>query len=169
MSNRGFELVLVLVARVGRRLFDGSPRLFDGVEFRRVAGEFDEAHAVRRAPRAQFLGAVPRRAVQKKQQARVACVQAFKEREHARRINALEERVVLLFTVDRADRVKLFASEIRFRYRGLAANEPASREVGREDETALVQAKRGSPLPFGAEDFAPRFFLNAATSLGELW
>lgn len=160
--------MLVFVARIGSRLFDGFPRLLNWVEFRRVAGKFYEAYVVLRAPRTYFFGAVPRPAVEKKSQTRVTCLQALDEREHARSINASKKRVVLAFAVDRADCVESFASEIRFCYCGFAAREPASRKVWREDEAAFVQAKRGSPLAFCAEDFSPRFFLNAATSRGEL-
>ena len=111
---------------------------------------------------------VPWPAVEKNSQARVTRLQSLEEREHAGSVDAGEERVVLALPVDHADCVELFASVICFRYCGFASCKPASREVRREDEAALVHTKRGSPLALGAEDFVPRFFLNATTSRGEL-
>ncbi len=113
MSDCFFELVLVLVARVGSCLFDCAPCLLDGVKFRRIGRKFYEAHVVRLAPRGKPFGAVPRPAVEKESQARVTRLQALDEREYACSVNAGEERIMFAFAVDRADRVEFFAGKIR--------------------------------------------------------
>jgi len=126
-------LKVVFVFKTGVRgcKFYGPPSLFDRIEFRRVAWKLEEAYAVRFAPLEKKARAVPWRAVQKQEQARVTCLQALYERQNAARVYFLQERIVFAPAVHDADAVKFFARKTRFGYCRFAAGKPASHEVRR--------------------------------------
>ncbi len=144
------------------RVLREFPVLFDNIELWAVRGKIMQAQrfAARAAKPSDAFAPVPRRVVNEKNQARVFCEQrAHKPHECSLCLSCDETKDEGAWCA-RADDVEAFARVIRAHDRTASFQRPSSREVGRDDDRALVQTRDRPPSRAVESGGAFCFFLN---------